>query len=127
MSPEEQQKVVDSYIASSKLVWGPDKVLRRGDDSSWASDALYALVTTNTELCLKLCADIANRDSSDQLLERLANGPLADVLRRADPSVLSAVEALAVNRHSFRELLSYVWEDHAFPPATWAVIQAHSA
>jgi hypothetical protein len=127
MSPEQQARVVDSYIASSKLVWDTHNVLRPGDESSWASDTLYSLAPTDPALCLSICDAIATRDSSDQLLERLANGPLSEVLKNADSSVLSAVEAFASNHAPFRELLSYVWEDHAFSPATWAVIRRFSA
>jgi hypothetical protein len=81
MKPERQLELIHSYIASRKLVWDEDKVLRHEDDSSWASDTLHSLASSNPSLCLRLLCEITSRDSSDEVTEPPANGPLSILLK----------------------------------------------
>jgi hypothetical protein len=127
MNQEEQARVVESYIASSRFVLDKENVLRRAEESEWASQALYRLADSDPALALKLCTSIAQIEGSDEMLERLANGPLLEVLKRADDTFLVEISQTAAEAAALRELLSYVWDDNELPGATWAVIRDSSA
>jgi hypothetical protein len=127
MNQEEKARVVESYIASSKLELGKDLVLRRAEESDWASQALYKLASREPALVLELCISIARQEGSEETLERVANGPLVEVLKSADDGLLAEIVRIASATPTLRELLSYVWEDNELARATWVVIRDNSA
>lgn len=127
MNPEEQVRVVESYIASSKFVLDKENVLRRSEASEWASQSLYRLAGSEPALVLKLCISIAQREGADEMLERVANGPLLEVLKSANDTFLVEIGRVASEAPALRQLLSCVWDDNELPEATWSVIRHNSA
>lgn len=127
MKPEDQARLVESYIASSKFVLDKESILRCAEESSWASDALFGVALSEPSVALQLFARIAESDGSEQMLERVANGPMLQLLMRAEPEVLSQVAEAATKSHALREVLSCVWGDNELPESTWAVIHEHSS
>ncbi|HEY5756204.1 MAG TPA: hypothetical protein VIU34_10285 [Steroidobacter sp.] len=127
MNQEEKARVVESYIASSKFSLGKDRVLRRAGESDWASQVLYKLASREPALVLELCISIAKQDGSEETLERVANGPLVEVLKSADDALLAGIVRIASAAPALRELLSCVWEDNELAQSTWVVIRDNSA
>jgi hypothetical protein len=78
-------------------------------------------------LALQLCVRIAETDGSEQMLERVANGPLIEVLKRTDASQLEEIRRAASEAEALRELLSCVWEENELSESAWAVIHEYSA
>jgi hypothetical protein len=127
MNREEQVRLIESYIASSKFVLDKDNVLKRAEESPWASDTLMGLSVSDPRLALQLCVKVAETNGSDEMLERVANGPLLEILNRADPKRIDEICRMAVSTEALRQLLSCVWEENELPKSTWDAILEHSA
>ena len=127
MNAEQQTHLVESYVASSRFILDKENTLRRADESTWASDALYQVSSSEPMLALRLCVRIAETDGSEQMLERVANGPRVEVLKRTHASQFEEIRRAASEAEALRELLSCAWEDNELSESAWAVIHEYSA
>jgi len=114
MLTPEHKRLVASYIAARTWIWTEDRILRKEDDSDWATGALYDAVWEQPALGWELIREICRATSNPEILEELANGPLHQLLVE-HPQLLHDIERDAQADAAVSTLLSYFYEDNALP------------
>lgn len=92
------------------------------EDNFWSFTYLDNLTSEYPEESFEVIKTILSRDSSNEIMQVLAAGPLEDLLNRHGDANIDRIEGEAESNRSFRKLLGGVWKSH-IDPAVWARVQ----
>lgn len=121
MDKDERDRLVRSWIALQDF---PQKS-GQYDQLFWAHEKLWDLSQDQPDDCFAVILAILSYNTTDNILQNLAAGPLEDLLVANGAELIDQIELEASKNIAFRKLLGGVWQN-AIPPAIWQRITAVS-
>lgn len=91
----------------------------------WAFNAMCDLAFKSPDECWDVILAILKMDQSDNIMAKLAAGPLEELLVYHGSKVIDRIEQLARQDDEFRKLLGGVWKN-SIPDEVWIRLQAVS-
>lgn len=125
MNATDRTRLARGYIEALKWHLDNENILKPMT-SQWAHDELLAIVDSDPVLAWELMSEIAEHDQTDEVMQRVANGPLLFLIQDNSILVLPIIAESAKQSRNVRLLLSNVWDDHDLDPTVWKQIVAWS-
>lgn len=96
---------------------------QKSDENFWACKKLIELIHENPALVWESILTIVELDSSPNIIDNLAAGPLEDLLVYHGSSYIDKMEILARQNPVFTRLIKGVWKN-AIPQDIWVRVNA---
>jgi hypothetical protein len=119
MNPSEAADLASSWVA----YWRSEEGSAEREALSWVTEREWDLVRESPEEAWSLILAVLQQDSSPQILEVLAAGPLEDLLAKHGAAFIQRVERQARADRKFALLLGGVWRN-SMSEEVWSRVQA---
>jgi hypothetical protein len=114
---------LSAFAADWILYWkSPEGSVAR-ESLNWVGEREWDLINDDAQLGWRFVLAVNEMDSSPEIQEVLAAGPLEDLLSKHGAVVIEAVESEARRNPLFAQLLGGVWQNR-MPETIWSRVRA---